>query len=169
VVTVRPPQDAQASRVVLALTVPEPTEAALAYAFAHASNHGIELTAINVWHENVVFGAGAPNPVEHYLALEPDRHLAALNDVLEPWRAKFPDVMVTAESIAGHAAAVLRHASEHASLLVVGRPEKDGISLLLGSMSQSMLHHARCPIAVVGLTTSAVRSPAPIPHPVSAL
>jgi nucleotide-binding universal stress UspA family protein len=77
--------------------------------------------------------------------------------------------MVTAESIGGHAAAVLRHASEHASLLVVGRPEKDGVSLLLGSMSQSMLHHAQCPVAVVGLTTSALRSPSPMPHPVSDL
>jgi nucleotide-binding universal stress UspA family protein len=169
VVTVRPPRDVKSTRMVLALTVPEPTEAALAYAFAHASHHGIGLTAINVWHEHIGFGAVAPNPVEHYLALEPDRHLAALNDVLEPWGAKYPDVMVTAESIGGHAAAVLRHASEHASLLVVGRPEKDGVSLLLGSMSQSMLHHAQCPIAVVGLTTSALRSPSPMPHPVSDL
>lgn len=75
--------------------------------------------------------------------------------------------MRLAESVGGHAASVLRYASEHAALLVVGRPESGGISQLLGSMSQSMLHHAQCPVAVVGLTTSAVRSPAP--HPVSDL
>lgn len=144
VVTVRPPNDAGATRVVLGLTVPEPTEGALAYAFEYALQHGVGLTAINVWHEHGVSGAGALYPVEHYLALGPDRHLGVLNDVLEPWRAKFPDVMVTAESVGGHAASVLRYASEHAALLV-GRPESGGISQLLGSMSQSMLHRAQSP------------------------
>ena len=166
--TVRPPNDAAATRVVLGLTIPEPTEGALAYAFEYASHHRVGLTAINVWREHGVSGTGPLYPVEHYIALEPDRHLGALNDVLEPWRAKFPDVMVTAESVGGHAASVLRYASEHAALLVVGRPESGG-SRLLGSMSQSMLHHAQCPVAVVGLHTSAVRSSAPSPHPVSDL
>jgi Universal stress protein UspA and related nucleotide-binding proteins len=171
VVTVRLLHDPEATRVVLGLTVPEPTEGALAYAFEYASHHRVGLTAINVWHQHGVSGAGAVYPVEHYVALEPDRRLGALNDALEPWRAKFPDVMVTAESIGGHAASVLRYASEHAALLVVGRPEKGGISQLLGSMSQSMLHHAQCPVAIVGLTTRAVRSPArtPTSHPVSDL
>jgi nucleotide-binding universal stress UspA family protein len=162
VVTVRPPIDEGATRVVLGLTVPEPTDGALAFAFEYASSRRVDLAAINVWHEAGVSGAGAVYPVEHYIALEPDRHLAELNDVLEPWRARFPHVTVTTESIGGHAASVLRHASDHAALLVVGRREKSGISLLLGSISQSMLHHAHCPVAVVGLTTEAVRSPSAI-------
>ena len=136
---------------------------------SHPSTHGVGLTAINVWHEPGVSGAGAVYPAEHYIALEPDPHLGALTERLDPWRAKFPDVMVTAESIGGHAAAVLRYASEHAALLVVGRPAKGGISQLLGSISQSMLHNAQCPIAVVGLNTSAIRLPALTPHPVSDL
>jgi nucleotide-binding universal stress UspA family protein len=169
VVTVRPPNDASATRVVLGLTVPEPTEGAIAYAFEYASHHGVGLTAINVWHEHAPSSAAEFYPLEHDIALEPDRHLGSLNDVLEPWLSKFPDVMVTAESIGGHAASVLRYASEHAALLVVGRPERGGVSRLLGSISQSMLHHAQCPVAVVGLSTSAVRLPAPAlaPHPVS--
>jgi len=169
VVTVRPPNDAADTRVVLGLALPEPTEGALAYAFEYASHHGVGLTAINVWREHGASGSGPVYPGEHYIALEPSRHLGALNDVLEPWRAKFPDVMVTAESVGGHAASVLRYASERAALLVVGRPEGGGISHLLGSISQSMLHHAQCPVAVVGLNTSAVRSSAPAPQPVSDL
>lgn len=168
VVTVRPPNDEEATRVALGLIVPEPTEGALAFAFEYASSRGVELTAINVWHEPGVSCAGAVYPVEHYIALEPDRHLAELDDVLEPWRARFPDVSVTTESIGGNAASVLRYASEHAALLVVGRREKSGMSLLLGSISQSVLHHAHCPVAVVGLTTSAVRSPLALPHTAAA-
>jgi len=150
VVTVRSPNDASATRVVLGLTLPEPTEGALEYAFEYAWHHGVGLTAINVWREHHASGAGPLYPGEHYIALEPSRHLGALNDVLEPWRAKFPGVLVTAESVGGHAASVLRYASEHAALLVVGRPEGGGFSRLLGSISQSMLHHAQCPVAVVG-------------------
>jgi len=168
VVTVRPPNDKDAHRVVLGLTVPEPTDGALEFAFEYASSRGVGLTAINIWHERGASGTSVVSPAEQYVALEADRRVAELDDVLESWRARFPDVLVTTETMSGHATSVLRYASEHAALLVVGRREKSGIGLLLGSISQSMLHHADCPVAVVGLTTRAVRSSLARPQSVKA-
>jgi nucleotide-binding universal stress UspA family protein len=164
VVTVRPPHDGNAHRVVLGLSLPEPTDAALDYAFRHAASHGVGLTAINVWHASG--RRTAPPAVDGYVVGEADRHIAALDDLLEPWRARFPDVPVITESMGGRAASALRHASEHAALLVVGRREHGGIGLVRGSTSQSVLHHARCPVAVVGLTAVAARSAVALPQPV---
>jgi nucleotide-binding universal stress UspA family protein len=110
----------------------------------------LEASAINVWHERGASGAGAVFPIEDRITSDADRHQGALDLALESWRRNFPDVPVIAENIVGHAASVLRDASEHAALLVVGRREKGGVGLLLGSVSQSVLHHAQCPVAVVG-------------------
>ncbi|MGZ4595605.1 MAG: universal stress protein [Actinomycetes bacterium] len=150
VVTVRPSHRTGEERIVLGLSAQEPSERALAFAFEHAAHHHVGLTVIDVWHERGVSGAGAVFPVEDRVAVDAARHQAALDDVLESWRAKFPDVAVTTECIVGHAHSVLRDASENAALLVVGRRQKSGVGLLLGSVSQSVLHHAQCPVAVVG-------------------
>jgi nucleotide-binding universal stress UspA family protein len=150
VVTVRPSHTAGAERVVLGLTVEGPSDRALFFAFEHASSRRVGLTVINVWHLRGVSGAGAMFPVEGRVAIDVARHLRDLDALLEPWRAKFYDVPVTVESIGGHAASVLRAAGEQAALMVVGRREKSGVGQLLGSVSQSVLHYAQCPVAVVG-------------------
>ena len=61
-----------------------------------------------------------------------------------------PTVPCTAEALEGQPAKVLLEHAEDASLIVVGNRGRGGFaSLLLGSVSQQVVHHARCPVMVV--------------------
>lgn len=57
---------------------------------------------------------------------------------------------ITWEAVEGHPAAVLLRAAEGAGALVVGRRGHGGFpGVLLGSVSQQILAHARCPVVLV--------------------
>lgn len=64
--------------------------------------------------------------------------------------AEHPDVPWTTELTGGSAARALVRRSESADLVVVGSRGRGGFTgLLLGSVSQSVLHHTQSPIAIV--------------------
>ncbi|WP_370028419.1 universal stress protein [Planotetraspora sp. GP83] len=75
---------------------------------------------------------------------------AAVQD-LAPWRDKYPGVEVIESAVRGHPGHVLAAASRGAELVVVGSRGLGGIAgALLGSVGHAVLHHAHCPVAVVG-------------------
>jgi nucleotide-binding universal stress UspA family protein len=76
-----------------------------------------------------------------------DRTLA---EALAGVEEEFPDVDVTREAVPLRPEDVLVDASESASLLVVGARGRNPFArLLLGSVSQHVLQHAHCPVAIV--------------------
>ena len=73
-----------------------------------------------------------------------------LADRLAGWAEKYPDVTVRRLVARDRPARALVEESGRAQLVVVGSRGRGGISgLLLGSVSQALLHHAACPVAVV--------------------
>ncbi|MFI6744494.1 universal stress protein [Nonomuraea sp. NPDC050451] len=70
--------------------------------------------------------------------------------VLDRWRERFPTVTIVQEPLTGHPGKALLHASSQASLLVVGSHHRHELSALVhGSVSQAVLHHATCPVAII--------------------
>jgi nucleotide-binding universal stress UspA family protein len=120
----------------------EDSREALEFAFEEASRSHASLSVVYCWqpwqrHDQAVEDAAAL--LRGWLA-----------ESLEPIRARFPDVAVEAEVVDGRPAITLAERAVGASLAVVGSRGRGGVrGLLLGSVSQSLLHNAACPVAVV--------------------
>lgn len=76
-----------------------------------------------------------------------DRFVA---EICAKFATDYPGVEIEPEAIAVRAGQVLVDASAAASLVVVGSRGRDAFAeLLLGSVSQRVLHHGACPVAIV--------------------
>ncbi|MEV6211546.1 universal stress protein [Kitasatospora sp. NPDC051914] len=75
----------------------------------------------------------------------------ALAEAIEPWRARYPDVEVTASVVPGSAAhAVVEAVSGDVDLLVVGRHDRRvTLGAHIGPVAHAAIHHVTCPVAVV--------------------
>jgi nucleotide-binding universal stress UspA family protein len=73
-----------------------------------------------------------------------------IGESLAGWEEKYPDVGVRTQYVAGHPVQVLARASETADLVVVGGLGRTTFTpLRMGSVSRGLLHHTRCPVAVI--------------------
>jgi nucleotide-binding universal stress UspA family protein len=133
----------EGAAVVVGLDGTEAPETLLGYAFEHASRHGVSLRAVLCWHPDLLalmsWRAEPPPPA---------RVDAWLAEALGGWQEKYPDVTVHPEVIREHPTAGLVLASAAQHLLVVGKHGRHARAML-GSVSQGVLHHATCPVAVV--------------------
>ncbi|MEU6809948.1 universal stress protein [Streptomyces sp. NPDC046831] len=141
-----------AGPVLLAVDGSTAAEPAVEFAFAEASMRGTELVALHVWKswtERAPDGLADPALV----AYDESRLRDAEERLLEKAVAGHPetraDVTVHRRLVRGRVRATLVEASAGAQLLVVGARGRGGFTgMLLGSVSQAVLHHARCPVAV---------------------
>ncbi|WSG64690.1 universal stress protein [Nonomuraea glycinis] len=63
------------------------------------------------------------------------------------WREKYPEVNLVEDIRCVHPVEALTDASDTCDLLVVGSHDRSALSsLLLGSVSRGVLHHARCSV-----------------------
>ncbi|KKK07675.1 universal stress protein [Micromonospora sp. HK10] len=126
------------------------SRAAVEFAAEEAAVRGARLHAVHAYTHPRSSGPGDMQPLvyeEGQLRGEEDRILTApLAGIAE----RHPGVPVTREVVHGRPVAVLTEASRTAQLVVVGAQGRgELIGLLLGSVSQGVLHHADCPVVVV--------------------
>ncbi len=129
---------------------------ALGFAFQEASLRGVDLVGVRVWDDSDVVGFGRTYPLPTNLDEFKSEELRALSEQLVGWVEKYPDVGVHQHLVLGQpAAALLRECLQNntfdaPSLLVVGCRGRGGfVGLMLGSISQAMISHAPCPVAVI--------------------
>ncbi|MEU3243951.1 universal stress protein [Streptomyces sp. NPDC006875] len=120
----------------------EHSAAAVDMAFEEAALRGAELRALLVWE---------PGPLRIFDEHEPQQECRRLlSEIVAGRHARYPEVDLRHEVALGHPVKVLTDASAHALGLVVGTRGRGGFAgLLLGSVSQGVLHHATCPVIAV--------------------
>jgi nucleotide-binding universal stress UspA family protein len=135
------------ARVVVGIDGSEVSERAVDFAFSEASYRGTGLVAVHCW--QVDHPAAARWDAEAF-ASRRNEHLQWMSESLAGFQDKYPDVQVTTSLLEGRPAVLLTELSRGAGLVVIGSRGRGGlVGMLLGSVSQSLLHHAYCSIAVV--------------------
>ncbi|MET9736343.1 universal stress protein [Streptomyces sp. NPDC006458] len=135
--------------VVLGLDIENPDARLIEFAFAAASRRDTTLRVVHGWNPPPYYAYGlSVNPELHTVLAR--QEAVALNEVLRPWREKFPDVEVLQATPYGAVAPHLVDASREASLVVVGRRvRRSPIGARIGSVAHAVMHHAVAPVAVV--------------------
>lgn len=123
---------------------------AIEWALSEAKLRGETVRAVYTWHYPAVYGAEPTYAVIDPMTLEGDAR-AELDRALTA-ACPDPNVRATIERVVlqGSAANVLIDESKTADLVVVGARGHGGfLGLLLGSVSNQVVHHGHCPIVVV--------------------
>jgi nucleotide-binding universal stress UspA family protein len=126
--------------------------AALEFAAEEAALRHAELRIVSAWEvPAAVYGAGFTPPVDAgTLEALGIRAQQVADDASDAVKKLQPSLQVEAVAVAGQPADVLLERAAGAELIVVGRRGLGGFkSLLLGSVSQQVVHYAACPVVVV--------------------
>jgi nucleotide-binding universal stress UspA family protein len=123
--------------------------AAIAEGFRQADERGLPLTVVHAWFLDPGMGLAALQSEDALRAAGEAEHALAA-EALAGWSEKYPDVMLHHEVINAHPVQALVERSDGAALVIVGSRGRGGFGgLLMGSVSQGVLHHAHCPVMVV--------------------
>jgi len=135
--------------VLAAVDLGDATDEILDFAFAEATQRGARLRAISVleilWPRASAVDTGQLSRTADQVV---ERANAALERLLQAWRAKYPDVPTEHEVVEGSPAAVVTAATGDADLVVAGARRR-GDGLRIGPVAHVLLLHAECPVAVV--------------------
>ena len=148
VVVVRGPDaPRQDGPVVVGLDGSPQSEAALAFAVEAAVARRVPLRAVRAWLDPAVpYVVTGPADWDE----EVKRQQGLLSEQLVGWCEKYPELRVEPVLVQDRPAHALAQSTGDAQLVVVGSRGRGGLTgMLLGSVSQAMLQHAECPVAVV--------------------
>ncbi|MEV4382019.1 universal stress protein [Streptosporangium sp. NPDC049644] len=147
VVVVRPAQAPAHGEITVGIDGSDACDPALAYAFEQAKLRGCTLRAIYAWQLPV--HAYAPETTYDMDEIRIAQY-AVVADRLATWQQKYPEVSLIEDIRCAHPVEALTKASTGSDLVVVGSHGRGALgSLLLGSVSRGVLHHAHCAVAVV--------------------
>jgi nucleotide-binding universal stress UspA family protein len=137
----------RARRIVVGVDGSPCSREALGWAARQASLTGEPLTVVTTWSMPTSYGWSPPPPdsldLQHEIATMQAR---VVNEVI----GENPPFAVELQVLPGHPAPVLTELSADADLVVVGSRGHGGfVGALLGSVSEHLTTHARCPVVVV--------------------
>ena len=129
---------AAAGRRLIAVGIRSPLDCGAALAFAFEEAHLREAALVAVHASQFTDSAVA------------ERTAVELDDLLDDWRSKYPDVDASREVVAGHPGRVLADRSAQAVLVVLGRHDANGL-IVPGParVIHAVASHARGPVVVV--------------------
>ncbi|MCA2219297.1 universal stress protein [Jidongwangia harbinensis] len=132
--------------VVVGVDESDCAQLALAFAVEQAAARNVPLTVVRA----MAFATGLWEEREFVTDAITEGGQRALSDMLTGWRQKFPQVDMSVQVVPDHPANALARASTAAQLVVVGSRGRGAFrGMLLGSVSQHLLHRSRCTVAVV--------------------
>ncbi|WP_028803960.1 universal stress protein [Streptomyces sp. 142MFCol3.1] len=142
-----------AGPVLLAVDGSPAGEAAVEFAFSEAALRGAGLLAVHVWNtwsERAYEGPGDPLNMVVDIERLREEEQRLLDETLSEWEKRCPGVAVERRLVRSRIRPALLEASRDAQVVVAGARGRGGFTgMLLGSVSQALLHHAHCPVTVV--------------------
>jgi len=133
-------------RIVVGIDCSEGGDVVLHWALDTARAHDATVEVVHAWQPVLLGGALSPVVIDLTPLEDAARH--ALDAIVDA--ADTHDVTVERTLVASGAAGAILDAATNADLVVVGTRGRGGVkSLLLGSVSQQVTHHAACPVVVV--------------------
>ncbi len=143
-------------RVVVGVDGSPRSSDAVAYAFAYASAHDLDLTVLHAFQVEYVAGVFSTLSADESNARLAQEELALTSETVAGWQEKYPDVHVETATLRAHPVDALVDASRISDLLVIGGRRRGRIgSALLGAVGHGVLHDAHCPVAVVRARSTA--------------
>jgi nucleotide-binding universal stress UspA family protein len=126
------------------------SNAALEFGFDEAAARGTGLIAVYAWSVPPSGNLGPITPVHYDEGEARDEADRLLAEALAGWADKYPEVPVERRAVHSfNPLLTILEAAEAASLVVVGPRGRGGfVSLLLGSVADGLLRHARQPVAI---------------------
>jgi nucleotide-binding universal stress UspA family protein len=153
-----------AGPVVVGVDGSEASTLAVGFAFEESAYRGAELIPVLAWNDSTPDGSREGYTPGYLAASIEQAARRALSESLAGWQERYPDIVVRPELVHGHPRHVLVERSKTAQLVVLGARGRDTFKgLLLGSISQALLCHSACPVAVVRATLSPHRPIDPPP------
>ncbi|MFJ9770604.1 universal stress protein [Kitasatospora sp. NPDC101157] len=150
VVLVRASDGGTDGPVLVGLDLARPADEVLDFAFEAAARCSAPLRVLHAWTPpagTAYVSFDAIGSVEKDFS---DAERGRLADALDPWRARHPEVAVTADLVHGSPAVEIVNAAPTARLLVLGRRiRRMPLGARLGPVAHAAIHHVDCPVVIV--------------------